>query len=106
MAKWLMLTLVILVGVQAPVGAQDWAAPVEVHMDTGDALHMYDCWPIGADWPPSGEGTPSYPTMLVYVTYADNLIIGYECEYGEGAWRPPFAPYSTTPISVKSEQHF
>jgi len=89
MAKWLLIAL-ILFSAQAPAGAQDWAAPVEVHMDTGDALHMYNCWPIGADWPPS-DGVPENTTMLVYVTYADNLIIGYECEYGEGAWYPPFA---------------
>jgi len=86
MAKWLLIAL-ILFSAQAPARAQDWAAPVEVHMDTGDALYMYDCWPLTN----TTEGLPEEPTMLVYVTYADNLLIGYACNYSEGAWYPPFA---------------
>ena len=86
MAKWVLIMLVILSGVQPRVGAQDWPAPVEVHMDTGDALYMYDCWPLGN----MTEGLPEEPIMLVYVTYADNLLIGYACNYSEGAWVRPF----------------
>ena len=86
MTRWLMITLMILIGVQTPVGAQDWPAPVEVHMGTGEAVYFYDCWPMAN----TTEGLPEDPTMLVYVTYADNLLIGYACNYSDGAWFPPF----------------
>ena len=82
MFKWAMMTLVLLVGVQST--AAGYTAPVEVHMNTGDALYMYDCYPLSADSPAALE-------MLVYVTYAEG-IVGYACDYGGGAWVRPFAP--------------
>jgi hypothetical protein len=94
MGKCLLIMLIVLSGTQSV--AADYPAPVEVHMDTGDALYMYDCYPLSAD-------SPTEWAMMVYVTYADDFLVGYGCKYGAGAWIRPFAPSGAKHVSVRSD---
>lgn len=58
---------------------------VEVHIQHGDVLDMFDCWPLDSTKPVPDD------VMLVYINYPAG-VAGYICDYGGGAWIMPFMP--------------
>jgi len=63
-----------------PARAQDDGAPVQVQIESGGLILMYDCYP-GAE---QGE-------MVVYLNYPQG-VASYTCAFENGAWARPLVP--------------
>lgn len=97
MNKWILIVLILLLLFATGVHhiTANSPAPVEVHMDTGDALYMYDCYPLSAD-------SPDDIVMIVYINHNWG-VAGYACEYGAGAWVRPVKPTSNLHAKWESQ---
>jgi len=80
MARILCVILIVLLGVQ--YANADTANSVELQMVEGDALYMYECYPLNSP-------VTQYHAVIVYVTTAEGFQ-GYYCDYDGGAWVLPF----------------